>query len=597
MDLDTAYLGAWTGLDGSTAEGGEGPNEPDVSCLHVSDLHGQLVPEYHVYYDNPESRPDFEFGDDDRLLRRGGGIPLLTAKLEEIRAAADGTLTLMSGDTFHGAAETTYTNGRAMLEPINDHLRPDVYVPGNWDFGNEGAEDGNLRELMDALEARVLANNLFEPDDDELLFDPYTVERVGGIEIGVVGMTNVYVDRMAPAFHEGKYRFGKHPTLLEEAARDARDAGADVVLAVTEIGLPWAVQAAKDLEGIDVLFSAHTHEYTHDPIVIEETGTVVVESGTGDGLGRVDLRYDGDGVAVRHVLYCLAEGHEYTPDPEPAAERTVETIRDPFFDAEVSDERGDGTLERPLDTVVGETETPLDRQSFLESGWNLLFGDALRSYFGTDLAVTHGFRYGPAVPAGEITLEHLYRAFPMTGPVARGGAYGQQLLNHMEAFLTDNFTPYVYEQEDGRVRNYSSNVEVVVDPTAKRERRLVDLIVDGESVDPEAKYSVATFTRPGDPERDLGNCGFPFSDVHVEDGVVPVDVVADYLEDHSPIDYGATDPVRTPDDGGRVQNTPADGPYPYVQPGVDYADGEAYAETRLIPTGSVFPDGSHNRYR
>jgi len=34
--------------------------------------------------------------------------------------------------------------------------------------------------------------------------------------------------------------------------------------------------------------------------------------------------------------------------------------------------------------------------------------------------------------------------------------------------------------------------------------------IDGEAVDPEETYSVATFRRPGDPERDLGNCGFPF---------------------------------------------------------------------------------------
>ncbi|WP_323174669.1 bifunctional metallophosphatase/5'-nucleotidase [Natrialba sp. PRR66] len=595
MDLDPEYIGAWKRLDGS--DGTDPDGETDLVCLHVSDLHGQLAPEHHVYYDNPESRPDFDFGDDDRILRRGGGIPLLAAKLEEIRSAADETLTLMSGDTFHGSAETTYTEGRAMLEPVNTHVEPDVYVPGNWDFGNEGAEDGSVRELMDELEARVLANNLYGSDADELLFEPYTIERAGDLDIGIVGMTNVYVDRMAPAFHEGKYRFGKHPTLLDEAARDACDDGADVVLAVTEIGLQWAVQAAKDLEDIDVLFSAHTHEYTHDPILIDETETLVVESGTGDGLGRVDLRVEDDGVAFRHILYCLAEDHGYTPDPDPAAERTVERVRSSFFGDDVRFERGDGSLERPLDTVVGRTETSLDRQSFLESGWNVLFADALREYFGTELAVTHGFRYGPAIPAGEITLEHLYRAFPMTSPVARGEAYGQQLLNHMEAFLEDNFTPYVYQQEDGRVRNYSSNVEAIVDPTAKRERRLVDLVVDGESVDPEARYSVATFTRPGDPERDLGNCGFPFRDVRVEDGVVPTDVIVDYLEEHSPIEYGETEFVRTPDDGGAVQNTPGDGPYPYVQPGVDYADGEAYCETRLIPTGNRFPEAGRNRFR
>ena len=255
-----------------------------------------------------------------------------------------------------------------------------------------------------------------------------------------------------------------------------------------------------------MLFSAHTHEYTHDPTVVEETETVVVESGVGDALGRVDLRVDADGgLAFRHELYCLVEGHEYTPAPDPEAERVVADARRPFLDGSADDgdaagdgttagedegvhhERGAGTLDRPIDAVVGRTETPLHRRAFLESGWNRLFAGALRAHFEADLAVTHGFRYGPTTPPGELTLEHLYRAFPMTTPVASGMAYGQQLSNHLEHFLTDNFTPYVYEQEDGRVRNFSSNVDVVVDPTAKRGRRLVELRVDGEPVDLESR--------------------------------------------------------------------------------------------------------------
>jgi len=50
-------------------------NDADAVFAHVSDLHGQLTPRYQVYYDNPTSTPDFNFGDDDRVVERGGGIP------------------------------------------------------------------------------------------------------------------------------------------------------------------------------------------------------------------------------------------------------------------------------------------------------------------------------------------------------------------------------------------------------------------------------------------------------------------------------------------------------------------------------------------
>ncbi|SFS10468.1 2',3'-cyclic-nucleotide 2'-phosphodiesterase/5'-or 3'-nucleotidase, 5'-nucleotidase family [Halomicrobium zhouii] len=595
MSGNETVTGEWRSLDGATVDRGD-DEDADVVFAHVSDLHGQLAPRHQVYYDNLTSKPDFDFGDDDRVIERAGGVPILAAKLDELREDYD-VCTLMSGDTFHGSAVTTYTDGRAMLDPVNEHVAPDVYVPGNWDYSNEAAEDGSFVELMDALEAPVLANNLYDWETDERLYDAYRILDVGGLSVGVVGMTNVYVDRMAPAFSEGKYRFGKHPALLEASAQAAREDGADVVVAVTEIGLPWMVQAAKDCAGVDVMFSAHTHEYTYDPIVVAETETVVVESGMGEALGRVDLRVRDGEIQFRHHLYCLTEDGEHTPEPDAEAAATVEAERAPFLEDEPGFERGAGMLDRPLDTVVGRTEKPLYRQSFLESAWNTLFNDALRAHFGTDLAVSHGFRYGTAIPPGEITLGDLYTFFPMTAPVARGVAYGQQLTSHVEAFLEDNFTPYPYDQEDGRVRSFSSNVAVTVDPTAKRGRRLVEMRVDGETVDPEETYSVATFRRPGDPERDLGNCGFPFQDVEVDDGTIPVDVVVEYLEGHSPVDYEVMGLVETADDGGRAQNTPADGAYPFIQPGVDYAAGEAYCETSMIPRRNTFPDEGRNRTR
>lgn len=583
--MDDAYVSAWTRLDGSCTDAND--RTPDAVLPHVSDLHGQLTPSYHTYFESAVG-PRLVF-DDGVAIERAGGVPVLAAKLNELRASyGDRMLTLMSGDTFHGTAVTMFTTGEPLIEPVNNYLRPDVYVPGNWDFSPESDEDGAFRELMDALDAHVLANNCYDAETKERLFDDHAIVDVAGTSLGIVGMTNVYVDRMAPAFHEGKYRFGNHPALLEESAEAARDAGADIVVAVMEIGLPWTVQAAKDIDTVDVMFSAHTHEYTHDPIIVEDTGTVVVESGTGDALGRVDLRLVDGGLEFRHVLYCLVEGHEYTPEPDSAAKRTIEQIREPFIEGTIE---GSG---RSIEAVIGKTKTALHRQAFLESGWNTLFADAVQAHFGTDLAVTHGFRYGTAVPPGEVTLEQVYAAFPMTTPVTRGEAYGQQLRAHMEEFLVDNFTPYVYEQEDGRLRNFSSNVEVIIDPTAKRKRRLVDLRVDGEPVDPEETYAVATFRRPGDPDRELGNCGFPFEDVRVDEGTTPADVVVSYLEEHSPIDYETPSVIRVADDGGDVQNTPADGPYHYVQPGVD---DDEYCETRLVPGANTFPDEGRNKYR
>jgi len=236
------------------------------------------------------------------------------------------------------------------------------------------------------------------------------------------------------------------------------------------------VQAAKDCASVDVMFSAHTHEYTYDPIVVEETETVVVESGMGEAIGRVDLRVRDGEIQFRHHLYCLTEGRRAHAGTGrrcggDSRSRACALLRGR------SGIRARGWHARPSAGCGRRSDgrTALPAVLRQESAWNALFNDALRAHFGTDLAVSHGFRYGTAIPPGDITLGELYTFFPMTTPVARGVAYGQQLTNHMEEFLGDNFTPYPYDQEDGRVRNFSSNVEVTLDPTAKRGRRLVEL--------------------------------------------------------------------------------------------------------------------------
>lgn len=582
MEIDSTYLGDWRFVSGTAAS----PGDPDLSILHVSDLHGQLGPSHQVYYDYP-SAPPIDFGGEQEVVRPVRGVPTHVAKIDALRADRD-TLVLMSGDTFHGSAETTFTNGSIMVEPINEHVRPDAYVPGNWDFGHEGVEDGSALERFDALDSPTLATNLRDSTGEQL-YDGYTLFERAGRTIGVVGMTNPYIDRMAPAFHGGKYTFDKSPRVLDATARAARQAGADLVIAVTEIGLPWMVQAAKDFESVDVALSAHTHEYTYDPILIDRTETVVVESGMGEALGRIDVRFDGEEVAFRHVLYAFAEGAPYTPAPDEETKATIERLRAPFFDADPAFERGFVTLDRPLDTVVGETNTPLSRQAFLESPVNTLFNDALREFFDADLAVSHGNRYGQAISAGEITLEDLYTLFPITPPVAVGSAWGQQLRSHVEEYLIDNFSPHVYDQEDGRVRAFSSNVALEIDPTAKRGRRLVSMRVDGDPVRANETYRVAGFKRPGAPPRDLGGCGFPFRDIETVEKH-PVAVLAEYLDAESPVRYQIEGLVEPAEGAGPVQNTPAEGPYPYIQPGVDFAEGTEYVQTAMIPRRFDHPD-------
>jgi len=132
---------------------GDGNDDADAVFAHVSDLHGQLTPRYQVYYDNPTSTPDFNFGDDDRVVERGGGIPPARSEtrrtprgLRRVYAHERRHVPRLRRDHLHRWA----SDARSRQRP----RRARHLCPGNWDYSNEAAEDGNFVELMDDLDAR-----------------------------------------------------------------------------------------------------------------------------------------------------------------------------------------------------------------------------------------------------------------------------------------------------------------------------------------------------------------------------------------------------------------------------------------------------------
>ena len=120
-----------------------------------------------------------------------------------------------------------------------------------------------------------------------------------------------------------------------------------------------------------------------------------------------------------------------------------------------------------INTVIGHTNVPLDRRSVLESRFNDLMGDILLRYSGADVAMTPGFRFDSVVAApgaavedntiasGAITLEDVYRFFPVPYTISTGEIQGDQFRKVMEEALTNVFSPDVFRQSGGWLEGFS----------------------------------------------------------------------------------------------------------------------------------------------
>lgn len=441
--------------------------EKTVTVLHMADTHAALEVHPEIFY-TADGRSSF---------RPAGGFALLAGAVKAERAASPGGGLLVNvGDTLHGSAVAEWTQGAAIV-PVVNALGVDVFVPGNWDFAYGPRA---LRERMGELNHPVAAINLADAATGRRLFAPSVVKEVNGVKVGVVGITSVIVDKsMAPDFSRG-LRFTFREGVQEEVDRLRRE-GVEVVLLATELGLAQEVRLAKEIKNVDFILGGHTHERTEHPIL--EGGTPVIESGSeGSFLTKVVFRVrDGKVVGYEHALLEVTP-ERYQADAEVA--RLVVEARKPF-------------LER-LERVVGRTKTDLYRKGVLESNMDNLIADALREASGADIAMSNGFRFSYPVLKGPVTEEALFNLFPMDAQVKVGVMTGRQLREFWEQSLEQVFASDPYGQRGGWGPR-PSGMTVRLRLEAPKGERVVWMKVAGRPVKDEARYTVASCDRPGDP--------------------------------------------------------------------------------------------------
>src|SRR5207237_247777 len=151
------------------------PAPKHVRFLHISDMHAQLDTHWEYLPENPAH------------LRLMGGFARLRTALDDMRAHAPGPVfTVDGGDTFQGSAVAAWTEGEAVLGPLNA-LGIDVGTAGNWEvvYGPE-----RFHSLLTRTSYAVVCYNFHDTRTGKRIFAPAVVQEKGGVRVAFVGLTD-----------------------------------------------------------------------------------------------------------------------------------------------------------------------------------------------------------------------------------------------------------------------------------------------------------------------------------------------------------------------------------------------------------------------
>lgn len=439
-----------------------------LTILQMNDTHGYITTHPEMFFQ----------GDRVRYCHAGGHARIATLFKQARALNPQGVLALDNGDTFHGTYPAVASQGEALV-PILNAMGFDG-MTAHWEFAYGPAQFENITSM---LAYPMLADNCYREESGEHVFPSYTIVERAGLRIGVIGIAAHIVDKTMPAhFSEGIYfTLGNEelPALIKKL-REEKDV--DLVVVLSHFGFPQEVKLAAEVDGIDVLLSAHTHNRIAKPVLVNDT--ILIQSGChGSFIGRLDLEVVKNRIHdYRHQLIEVTE--EIEPDPE--VQDLVNAAIQPYREN--------------LETVIGKTETPLNRYAQLETTMDNLLLQALLDASGAELAFSNGWRYGAPIPRGPITMNDLWNIIPPNPPVSTVEITGDELRAMLEENLEHTFARDPYEQMGGYVKRcLGMKMQIKVENPAGM--RVQDLFVGGERVDKNKSYLASFVTVQGVPKK------------------------------------------------------------------------------------------------
>jgi len=370
------------------------PFQGTARILHITDVHGQLLP---VYFREPnvnlgvgdaygrpphvvgkgllkkmDIKPDsaesyaytyLNFEPAAKEYGKTGGFPQIKSLLRNLRKQAGGkknTLTLDGGDLWQGSGTSLWTRGVDMVEASNI-MGVDVMV-GHWEFTYREEEvlsnvalfkgdfiGQNVRVKEDALFGDEYAtmvekydgSGLYDEDSGHA-FRPYVMKQVGGARICVIGQAFPRTANANPQEFFPDWSFGlREDDMIALVQQIHTDEKPDAIVLLSHNGMDVDIKMAERVPGLNAVFGGHTHDGMPKPVEVKnvEGHTCLVTNAGSNGkyIGVMDFEFDGGKVKNMHYKMLPIISDWLPEDKEMAA--FIKQMRQTKYDDKIIESR------------------------------------------------------------------------------------------------------------------------------------------------------------------------------------------------------------------------------------------------------------------
>ena len=447
---------------------------------------------------------------------QGWGYAGLYAVKESL-AADNHVLLVDDGHAIQGEPIGTMTTGEAIINIMNT-VGYDIAIPGNHEF-DYGMD--RFLELTEKANFPYISCNFNK--EGELVFAPYAIKEFDGVKIGFVGVTTPLTPRSStPKYFmddNGNFIYGFLQDQTGEAVYDAvqkavddvRAEGAQYVIVMAHLGNesevePWRYSdLIAHTNGIDALLDGHSHD-TDQVIMKNKDGKDVIRSACGTKLAHIGvLTITKDG----KVSSELFSWNQKTAAPKllglkNAASEAVSAAAD-VLNEKLSEVVASTTVDliiyAPGQTDASGKSIRVIRNA--ETNLGDLCADAyLDQSSGADIALVNGGGIRVEIKKGDITLNDILKVHPFGNSLTVIEVTGQTVLDALEwsvHSLPGEFGGF--DHVAGLTFEYDATIPTPCRQDANGffvgmeegvERRVRNVLVAGEPIDPEKIYKVVS---------------------------------------------------------------------------------------------------------